>query len=253
MADKDPGSRFALERITDEHDETSTRLVLRDLDDPRLLPLAVDFLSDQLLYRLRTGAGRAQPLARALGLRSARAVSSLRVLDATAGLGTDAFMMAALGCHVRAVERAEAVHALLEDGYLRLRKEAQRRAANTYETGPRSLLALAERLHFEKGDALDVLRLLREEECPDVVYLDPMYPEEGRSKSALPKKGMQMFRRLVGDDIDASELLAAALRRARRRVVVKRPLYARFLGERRPTWGVAGKAARFDIYLCGGL
>ena len=212
------------------------RLVLRDFDDPRVLPLSVDFLSPTLLHRLRHGLRKSQPMARALGLRGSAAPL---VFDATAGLGVDAFIMAAYGCRVRAFERSPEVFQLLEDGYQRLRAHE----------GDERLSEIASRLSFEHGNAVEILRALPPSDAPDIVYLDPMYPEEGRSKSALPKKGMQMFRRLIGEDQDVNELLAAARAAARERVVVKRPLYAA-QGD-----GVAhsfeGKTARFDMYLRG--
>jgi 16S rRNA (guanine1516-N2)-methyltransferase len=82
-----------------------------------------------------------------------------------------------------------------------------------------------------------------------VIYLDPMYPEEGRSESALPKKAMQMFRKLVGDDLDATAAFTVALKVARERVVVKRPGHALPLGGREPTHRFEGKTARYDMYL----
>lgn len=217
-------SGLKLERVDD-------RLVLRDLEDPRVHPLSVDFLAPALLHRIRHGLGKSQPLARALGLKGS---TRPFVIDATAGLGVDAFVIAAYGCRVRALERSPEVFALLEDGYERL-------AANL------DLQELSSRLKFENANSVELLSSLTESERPDVVYLDPMYPEEGRSKSALPKKGMQMFRRLIGEDQDVDALISAAVKVARERVVVKRPLYAPAIK------GVAhsfeGKTARFDLIL----
>ena len=79
---------------------------------------------------------------------------------------------------------------------------------------------------------------------PDVVYLDPMFPT---GRKAAERKPLRVLRRLVGDDADAGELLAAALRVAKRRVVVKRPLRADPLGAK-PTATHRGKAARYDVY-----
>ena len=207
------------------------RLVLRDLDDPGISPVSVDFLAPALLHRLRGGLSKNQPLPKALGLRG---VDGVYVIDATAGLGVDAFIMAAYGCRVRAFERSADVFALLEDGYARL-----------LACGDSRLLEIASRLSFEHGDALTLLPSFVER--PSVVYADPMYPEEGRSKSALPKKGMQLFKRLVGADSDADALVTVARAVALDRVVVKRPAYAP-VGA-----GVAhsfeSKTARFDMYL----
>ena len=228
---------FALERVNE-------RLVLRDLHDERMSPLAVDFLEPQLLHRLKHGVSKQQPLSRALGVRGARRGEEPFVLDLTAGLGTDAFFIAALGCRLRAIVRSPVVAALLADGFERLRA-----AVASEEIEPLdSLSAIASRLSFERADATDFLNSLRELEHPDVIYMDPMYPDEGRSESALPKKAMQMFRRLIGDDRDAGEVFALAMSRARERVVVKRPLRAPPLGNE-PSHVFEGKTARYDMYL----
>jgi 16S rRNA (guanine1516-N2)-methyltransferase len=224
------------------------RLGLRDLERPDQKPIIVDFVSSQLTYRREHGLSKNQPLSKALGLKSLNPDTAPFVFDATAGLGVDAFMMACLGCRVRAVERSPVVFALLEDGYQRLKNEADRRA---HEEGDASLQEIARRLSFESGEAHAILLRLDEQERPDVVYLDPMYPEEGRSKSALPKKGMQAFRRLIGADTDTELVWEAAVKRARARVVVKRPLQAPVLGGR-PSHSFEGKTARYDMYLCRG-
>jgi 16S rRNA (guanine1516-N2)-methyltransferase len=101
-------------------------------------------------------------------------------------------------------------------------------------------------MRLNEGSAMDYLANLAEEACPDVVYLDPMFPVSG--KSALVKKEMRLFHSLVGLDEDSDALLDLALQRARHRVVVKRPPKAPYLAERKPQLSVAGKAVRFDIY-----
>lgn len=236
MSDSLAARGFALERIEGV-------LSLRDLNDPTLQPLSVDFSSPQLLHRLKTS-GKNQPLAKAIGLANLRADEARPfVIDCTAGLGTDALVMAALGCRVRSLERSETIFQLLEDGLARLK------AVDT---------DLASRLSFENAEASKILVALQATSPnmnmnvnvkPDVIYLDPMYPEEGRSKSALPKKTMQIFRRLLEGDHDADELWTQAMKAAKKRVVVKRPMHAPSLGDRKPTHSFEGKTARFDLYL----
>lgn len=228
---------FALESVV--NDDGETQLVLKDISDTSMTPLAVDFSSKALLHRLRYGLSRTQTLGKALGLKSVNPETAPYVIDATAGLGTDSLIMTALGCRVRAFERSEIIFQLLEDGVKRLRLAQDPQ-----------LSAISSRLTFERADARTSLLSLRDEERPDVILLDPMYPEEGRSKSALPKKTMQMFRRLLDGDEDSEELWTAAMQAAKTRVIVKRPLKAPALGKSvKPTHVFEGKTHRFDMYL----
>lgn len=193
-------------------------------------PIYVDFAGGRAAHRRHSGGGKNQPLARAVGLKKGATPS---VLDATAGLGRDAFVLATLGCTVRLVERSNIIGALLEDGL--------RRAKTDLEVSP-----IASRMSLAIGQASEIMRALGDTERPDVVYLDPMYPHG--NKTALQKKEMRLFRMLVGDDEDAPELLNAALACARGRVVVKRPRNAPFLGNRAPKAEVQSKNTRYDLY-----
>lgn len=239
MLDRLHERHFALETIVD--DEGESRLALKDLQDTQLSPLFVDFTSGALLHRLKHGLSKNQPLAKALGLKSLAPEHGPFVIDATAGLGTDTLVMAALGCRVRAIERSDVIYELLFDGKNRLDEKAQASEDD-------ALILLSQRFSFEHGDSKEIIRTL-ELDPPDVIYLDPMYPDEGRSKSALPKKPMQMFRRLLDGDDDAEELWSLAMLKAKKRVVVKRPLKAPALGTVKPTHSFEGKTARLDLYL----
>jgi 16S rRNA (guanine1516-N2)-methyltransferase len=88
-------------------------------------------------------------------------------------------------------------------------------------------------------------------ERPDVIYLDPMFPH--KQKSALVKKEMRVFQSLVGPDLDADALLPAALKMAEKRVVVKRPDYAGWLNEHKPSMAIETKSNRFDVYVMAAL
>jgi 16S rRNA (guanine1516-N2)-methyltransferase len=227
---------FSLEMATEDG---ISRLALRDLRDDKFQPLAADFLSGAMLHRLKHGLGKGQPFARALGVGSLKKGEVLTMIDATAGLGVDAFFAAALGLRVRAVERNEIIFALLQDAEVRLR---------VVDDDPQ-IREITSRISFHHSDAIQFLNACPYDERPDVVYLDPMYPEEARAKSALPKKAMQIFRRVIGDDADAEGVFNAALLCAKKRVVVKRPLHAPTLGLRKPSHVFAGKTARYDVYL----
>jgi 16S rRNA (guanine1516-N2)-methyltransferase len=194
-------------------------------------PIGVDFVHGAAAHRRQFGGGNKQMIARAAGiLPGVRPV----VLDATAGLGRDAFVLAGLGCEVTLIERHPLIAALLEDGL--------RRASNDPATAP-----VAARMQLREGDAIAAMRDWSGAP-PQVVYLDPMFPQ--RDKSARVKKEMRVFRPLVGDDDDAPALLAAALSLASHRVVVKRPRKASALtiGGIAPGYALEGKSSRFDIY-----
>lgn len=211
---------------------TPVRLELRETGLSAPGPLFVDFTHGRAAHRRRFGGGRNQPLARAVGLKDK---TELTVIDATAGLGQDAFVLASLGCTVSLLERSPIIAALLQDGLLRAGRDAQ---IGSW---------VQKRLYFLQGDSRDYLAALPNPQRPDVVYLDPMYPH--RRKSALVKKEMRMLRALVGHDEDAPQLLVAALACARWRVVVKRPLRAPVLSGTLPTFQISTPNTRFDVYL----
>ena len=210
---------------------TQARLELRDRS-AKVGPVYADFIGGALSYRRRYGGGRKQALAKAIGLKHG---ATPTVIDATAGLGRDAFILATLGCHVQMLERSPVIAALLNDGLQRARADSK---IGTLMT---------EQLHLIHGEAQVWLPQLP---CPDVIYLDPMYPH--RKKSALVKKEMRLFRLMVGDDLDASALLKVALTCAKQRVVVKRPKISPTLNEMSPTFNIESKNTRYDVYLMRG-
>ncbi|MFZ5764991.1 MAG: class I SAM-dependent methyltransferase [Thermodesulfobacteriota bacterium] len=207
---------------------TGDHLELRWADPRAKETVRVDFAAGPLLYRLRCGGGRKQPLARAVGLKANRCPL---VLDATAGLGRDGFILASLGCRVMMMERSPVLAALLEDGLERAARQAE-------------LAPIIARISVTTADCLALPPFTP---APDVIYLDPMYPH--RSKSALVKKEMRLVRALVGEDSDASQLLDWALLHPGSRVVVKRPKGAEKLGSRPPSTVISSTNSRFDIYL----
>ncbi|MDR1162450.1 MAG: class I SAM-dependent methyltransferase [Candidatus Accumulibacter sp.] len=208
--------------------EKGLQLVALLSDDARASPVRADFVSGGAGYRRRHGGGARQMIAKAAGLAPGIRPS---VLDATAGLGRDAFVLASLGCAVTLVERQAIVAALLEDGLERARENA--------EAAP-----IVARMRFLRGDALPLMRAWRGTP-PQVVYLDPMFPP--RVKVARVKKEMRFFRPLA-DDGDVSVLLEAALALASHRVVVKRPRKAPPIDGVPPKYAVEGRSSRFDVY-----
>ena len=206
------------------------RLQLKKQGEPKLGAIYVDFISSKSEYRRKHGGGRKQAIAKAVGLKKGATPS---VVDATAGLGRDAFVLASLGCRVHMIERSPAVAALLEDGLNRAKMDP--------EIGG----WVSQLMSFDSGDSCQILLSLPFK--PDVITLDPMYPE--KRKSALVKKEMRVFKDLVGNDPDAGDLLNIALKVACGRVVVKRPAHADWLTEQKPDTSIMTKKNRFDIYL----
>lgn len=205
---------------------TAEHLELRKLDEPKLGAVKVDFVHGAADHRRRFGGGRGEAVAKAVGAKGSKTPS---IIDATAGLGRDAFVLASVGCDVTLIERHPAVAALLDDGLMRARLVPD-------------IAAIAQRMTLLHGAAVELLPTL----AADVVYLDPMFPH--RPKSALVKKEMRVFQQLVGADEDAAELFNAAQQAARHKIVVKRPDYAPPLTSLTASGAVTTKSHRFDIY-----
>lgn len=196
-------------------------------------PVRVDLLGGAVEHRRKFGGGKGQMIAKAVGVKAG---VYPQVTDLTAGLGRDGFVLASLGCKVTLVERSPVVALLLEDGLARARAHAEEPA----------VLETLKRIELIHSEGRDYLAGLEEQQLPEVIYLDPMFPE--RDKSAQVKKEMRAFHQLVGRDEDAAELLGAALEKARYRVLVKRPRKAPPLVGRPPSYELSGKSSRYDIY-----
>ncbi|MCF6272211.1 MAG: class I SAM-dependent methyltransferase [Rhodobacteraceae bacterium] len=189
--------------------------------------LEIDFTSGAIAHRLRFGGGRGQDLPKAVGLKNG---AMPHVVDATAGLGRDAFLLASLGARVTLIERSARVHALLATAL------EKAKASNVAE--------IVARMDLLFGDAKDLLPGL----LPDVVLVDPMHPPRGNS--ALVKQDMRQLRAVVGEDPDALELMKVALESARKRVVLKWPRKAKGLaGLPAPSHTISGKSTRYDVWM----
>lgn len=192
-------------------------------------PLIVDFVGGAVGHRFRAGEGRRQDLPKAAGFASG---VTPQIVDATAGLGRDAFFLAALGARVTLIERSAVMHDLLAEGLERARAEGGRYA----ETVARMTLI--------QGESRFLLPQLN----PQVVLIDPMHPP--RDKTALVKKEMRLIREIVGTDADSVELMEVALEAAQYRVVLKWPLRGEPMpGVRKPSYQILGKSTRYDVFV----
>jgi 16S rRNA (guanine1516-N2)-methyltransferase len=193
-------------------------------DQPR-----VDFAGGAVGYRFRRGGERGHPLVRAAGIKRGHLPS---IVDATAGLGRDAFLLASAGATVTLIERSAEVHARLKEALARAGAESP------------ELAAVVARMTLVHGDAKDRLPELK----PDVVIVDPMHPP--RRKTALVKQEMRQLSAIVGADEDADELMRIALASARERVVLKWPLRAApLLATPKPSHQFAGKTVRYEVFV----
>ena len=193
--------------------------------------LRVDFVSGAVAHRLRFGGGRGQALAKAMGLRSGKTPS---IIDATAGLGRDSFLLASLGAQVTLIERSEQMHSLLVQGMELARQEGG------------DFAEIMDRMTLLNGDAKDLLPELSAE----AILIDPMHPP--RTKSALVKRELRQVREVVGTDEDAADLVSVALQHARHRVVLKWPAKAAPIeGIKACSHQILGKSTRYDVFMLG--
>ena len=189
--------------------------------------LKIDFTSGAIAHRLKFGGGRGQDLPKAVGLKGGKTPD---VVDATAGLGRDAFLLASLGCKVTLIERSPRMHALLADAMERARDS--------------EVAEIIGRMTLLLGDAKDLLPAI----TPEVVVVDPMHPPRGNT--ALVKKEMRQIREIVGTDTDQVALMQVALECARDRVVLKYPRKADpMAGIRAPSHQIIGKSTRYDVFM----
>lgn len=198
----------------------------------KIKSLVVDFLDPKIKHRIVT-TGKNSLLAKAIGTKSKKVLQekSLKIIDATAGLGIDAFILAVLGCDVLMFERSPIIGELLQNGLFLAKKDPEFANVNV-----RLIIA----------DAREYLKKLNAK--IDVIYLDPMFPE--RTKSALNKKEMRLLKAIVGEDEDFLELVKIAIKKAKR-VVIKRPNFADLItiDDRKPNLIFKGQAIYYEVFL----
>jgi len=191
--------------------------------------LKCSFIEGAILHRLKYGKGRGQNLAKAVGMKSNK---NRTIVDATAGLGYDSFILASLGANVTLIERSEKIHKLLQEGI----NEAKENGGH--------ISSIVNRMDLIFGDSKIIIPKL----SPEVILVDTMYNE--RKKSALVKNNMRLVREIVGSDLDQIELIKIALECAKNRVVLKQPRYSEPNDEiRKYSHQILGKTVRYDVYM----
>lgn len=190
----------------------------------------IDFTSAAFHHRLKYGGEKGQALAKAVGLNKGRTPA---IVDATAGLGRDGFILAHLGAEVIMIERSPIVAIALQKA-LQIARQAEPVFAEP-----------ANRIKLVTGDAIELLADI----SPQVIYIDPMHP--ARKKSALVKQDMRDLRQVVGDDSDKKNLIITALQCSNQRVVLKWPKAADLPGGLpKPSYEISGKTTRYYVFIC---
>ncbi|MBQ3122827.1 MAG: class I SAM-dependent methyltransferase [Firmicutes bacterium] len=163
----------------------------------------------------------------------------LTAIDATAGLGEDSFILAAAGFNVTMYEKNPVIYELLADTIDRALSEPE-------------LSEIVSRMNAVNGDSIEAMHRLGdaldkgdpEAKSPDIVLLDPMFPE--RQKSALVKKKLQVIQSLEEPCNDEKALMLAAIRTRPKKLIIKRPPKGPYLAGIKPDFSNGGKAVRFD-------
>lgn len=158
-------------------------------------------------------------------------IKNPRAVDATAGMGEDAFLIAANGYDVTLHEQNPVIALLLKDALRRAKKQPV-------------LKDIAGRMRVVEGDSVEILN--NRLDPVDLIYLDPMFP--GRQKSGLIGKKLQLIQKMESPCSEEDALFDAAIKAGPSKIVVKRPLKAPFLAGRKPNYTLDGKAIRYDCY-----
>ena len=183
---------------------------------------------EQMLHRVTNGRLQHEML-----VRAAKTTRDLpRGIDATAGMGEDAFLLAAYGYRMTLYEQNPVIALLLKDAIRRARKHKE-------------LKEIAERMQLVEGNSIEMLS--KQVDNIDTIYLDPMFP--ARQKSGLINKKLQLIQKLEPPCAKEEDLFDAAIAASPKKIIVKRPLKSPFLANRNPNHTFEGKAIRYDCYV----
>lgn len=154
-----------------------------------------------------------------------------KAIDATAGMGEDAFLLAAQGYEVTLFEQNPVIAVLLKDALRRAKKHPV-------------LKDIASRMNLVQDNSVEGMSKLLDP--VDVIYLDPMFP--ARQKSSLINKKLQLIQKLEPPCSEETDLFDAAISASPSKIIVKRPLKSEFLAGRKPSYTLNGKAIRYNCY-----
>ncbi len=250
-------TQLSTEKLTQKRrqqlSETASKSILL-LDEKDKLSWLSDGLSvapewDKLQRRV-VSAGRKSELL----LQAAKITADSQVIDATAGFGHDSLILGSTGARVTMLEQ-QPLMALL------LLAEQQRMSASP------NWQKLMGRLQIINADALsyfaslDIELAVDDTTAIDVVYLDPMFPEDSyqdtkTGKGAKVGKHMQALHQLARPPtldeerqlLNGAQAVVSRNSSGQGRVVIKRPQFAPLLAEQPASESWHNEAIRFDGY-----
>jgi len=153
------------------------------------------------------------------------------IVDLTAGWGKDSFMLASYGQSITLLEQNPLIYNCLN--YLISIAQHD----NSDEVYHRLTVANQNSLVYISS---------KDDKFADCLYMDPMFP--AHKSSARPGKDLQILQ-LLTDNLNVEELFELSLEKAKYRVVVKRPIHAKSLCDKKPDIVYKEKTIRFDVYL----
>ena len=210
-------------------------LSLKPFDKSKHGDIKVDFLRGKNNHRRLYSTSYRSDIARAFAISSK---NKPRILDCTAGFGSDAFSLASLGCEVKLIERNPLIYALLHDGIQRMEM------AICSDEQLKKCINISCRF----GDSICYLNQSSgDQSFFDAIYLDPMFPP--KSKSAKSKKEMQAVQNITDSEDDYDKLLSGALESRVKRIVIKRPIKGSFLSGISPSFSIKARSIRYDVFI----
>lgn len=168
-------------------------------------------------------------------LKASKLQAGMQVIDATAGFGHDSLILASTGANVAMIEQNPRMFVLLQHEITKMKSHPHWQK-------------LMNRIKLYFGEAVDILPTLSK---ADVVYLDPMFPNNSYKASQVGKH-MQILHTLVTPPTFEQELqlfdTAKHQLNASGRGIVKRPKHAPYLANKIPQESWQGGVLRYDCY-----
>jgi 16S rRNA (guanine1516-N2)-methyltransferase len=204
-------------------------------DEKHQHTIQVNFLDKSLQYKVNHTFNSKSALIKAVSIKQ-KPKNETVVLDATTGLGKDAYIISTFGFQMIWIERNPLLYELLKDGYERCMEQY---SSGTLDDQIEQQKKQQQHKYLYCQTVQQILNMdardYRSDSSVDVVYLDPMFTSESIHKKATPKKEMQTLRSLLHDtnlseieqqrieERELDQLVTWALSVATSKVILKRP------------------------------